>query len=442
MNSLIQCLFFCREFRENLLKENVKSSNSFLMLLKRLFEQLKNYKKNFFPAKELKEYLNNYDLFNNDKGADITDLFDLIFSSIAYDNKDEDSLRTVKYEEKYYDKKAMFEEIKKEVDFKLIINKYFLGFYESEYKCKGEKKHFRYVFQNEYRMIFPLEEVAQYYNRKDKNLTIIDFFEYNKKHNINNLGICPECKTKFSLSEKIYKIPKILIIILDRGKNKRYKKSVEFDEEIDLTNYIDEDENKNNSNMFKLIGVSSHIGNSGLNGHYISYCLCDDNNYYCFNDSYVKIINRNKASIKKFNQLFEGSPYVLFYENFEKKNQANPKIENLLNIFKNNYKIYNTLGENIIEKLIENIYLLLKEYSFNILQKQQKNSIVWGYKDNYYVTMSIKSKSIKFILYTNYNKKDKSDNNTSEWEHKFEEINSYQTIIDIFKKRFRAFFIG
>jgi hypothetical protein len=178
------------------------------MLLKRLFEQLKNYKKNFFTAKELKEYLNNYDLFNNDKGADITDLFDLIFSSIAYDNKDEDSLRTVKYEEKYYDKKAMFEEIKKEVDFKLIINKYFLGFYESEYKCKGEKKHFKYVFQNEYRMIFPLEEVAQYYNRKDKNLTIIDFFEYNKKHNINNLEICPECKTKISLSEKIYKIPK------------------------------------------------------------------------------------------------------------------------------------------------------------------------------------------------------------------------------------------
>jgi hypothetical protein len=161
-------------------------------------------------------------------------------------------------------------------------------------------------------MIFPLEEVAQYYKRKDKNLTIIDFFEYNKKHNINNLEICPECKTKISLSEKIYKIPKILIIILDRGKNKRYKKSVEFDEEIDLTNYIDEDENKNNSNMFKLIGVSSHIGNSGLNGHYISYCLCDDNNYYCFNDSYVKIIKRNKANINKFNQLFEGSPYFLF----------------------------------------------------------------------------------------------------------------------------------
>ena len=210
MNSLIQCLFYCRKFRENLLESNVKSSNQILILLKKLFKELKNSKKKSFAAKELKEFLNNYDLFENDKGADITDLFDFTFSNIIYENKDEESLKTVKYEEKYYDKNAMFKEIENEVDSKLIINKYFLGFYESEYKCKKDKKHIRYVFQNEYRMIFPLEEVSLYYN--NNNLTIYDFFDYNLEHNNNNNSSekCPFCKTNYSLSEKIYKIPKIL----------------------------------------------------------------------------------------------------------------------------------------------------------------------------------------------------------------------------------------
>ena len=316
MNSLLQCLFYCKEFRDKLLEIDIKPSNSFLILLKELFIELKNSNKHSFPAKMIKDYLNDYDFDQNENGADVTDLLDFIFSNIIYENKDEDSLKSVKYEKEFGNKKEMFNEIKNEIDYNLIINEFFLGFYESEYKCKCKKENYKYIFQNEYRIVCPLEEISQYYYNKS-NITINDCFEYNKKKKTNIIEKCPKCYENLILKEKIYKLPNILIIILDRGKNKRYNKTVEIYEEINLTKYIDVNEKNNNSNKFKLIGVIKHIGRSGSSGHYISICLCDDNNYYLFNDSYVYRIKEN--IIKKLNI---GTPYVLFYKNIEEHNQT------------------------------------------------------------------------------------------------------------------------
>ena len=438
MNSLLQCLFYCRDFREKLLNSQVDHSQTLLVLLKEIFKELNNSDKNELVAKKIKNYLNNNDLFN-DKPADITDLLDYIFSTIYYENKKEDSFRSTKTGENYNDKLATFKEIKNDIDFNLIINEFFLGFYECDFECK--KGHHRYSFQNEYRMAFPLEEISEFYKNKNKqNITLNDCFEYYLlgKYNLSEKCFCGK---KFTLKEKIFMLPKILIIILDRGKNKKYNKIVEFPEEIDLKNVLDKDMQKDQTNLFKLIAVSSHYGNPGLYGHYISFCLCDDNNFYRFSDSHVQKIYNIK-------NLYEGSSYVLFYKKIDKemKSKNNEKIqitainknENQYNILFNSY--INSFND-INKLMIENINSIIKKHGFEL---NGENKLFWENKrDNNSVTINIISKIIKIILYKNIDKNDKSKSFNNQYSFDInldKNINSLNNFIYDFENKFKMFF--
>jgi len=432
MNSLLQCLFYCQEFREKLLKENFKSSNSFLILLKELFKELKNSKQHSFPAKKIKGYLNDYGFFQNENGADVTDLFDFIFSNILYENKDEDSSKTVKYEERFHDKNAMFKEIENEIDKNLIINEFFLGFYESEYKCKCKKeKYHKYIFQNEYRIVFPLEEISQYYHNRS-NITLDDCFKYNKNKINYTDEKCRKCNNNYELKEKIYKLPYILIIILDRGKNKRYIKTVEFKERINLEEYIDENEKNNNSNMFKLIGVIKHIGKTGSSGHYISYCLCDDDNYYLFNDSNVFKIKKNNIQ-----KLFEGTPYVLFYKSISKKEEKNQINDNICNKIES---YINTLN-NINEDISKNIDLIVNNFGFRLMGNQ--NNLLWKNENNDCAEIRFESKKIKISFFKNSDKKDKKkkiNNTLLNYDINLDNRNKISGFYNEFEIKFKEFF--
>ena len=101
------------------------------------------------------------------------------------------------------------------------------------------------------------------------------------------------------------------------GPKKKFDKKVEFYTHINLDNYIDDKKYKY-PKEYQLIGVCTHLGPSGDFGHYISFCLCDDNNYYCFNDKNVKKIELND-NINSISNLFNGSPYILFYQRLDKK---------------------------------------------------------------------------------------------------------------------------
>jgi hypothetical protein len=239
----------------------------------------------------------------------------------------------------------MFNEIFNETNFNIIINKLFVGFYEKEFECNNG--HFKYSFQNEYRIIFSLEEISNFYKEKDY-LTLYDCFEHNRrkheqycnndleennsknkieekefsedsKENDNsfdsqlsqiddedeNFDKCNLCGEKYFLTEKIFQTPKILIILLDRGYMKRFDKKIKFDKIIDLSDYID-DEFYKFQTLYQLTGVCIHHGKSGNYGHYTSICLCDDNKYYSLNDTYSKIIDDLDGTNM-------GSPYILFY---------------------------------------------------------------------------------------------------------------------------------
>lgn len=156
---------------------NVNNSETMLRLLKDLFIELKKCKLKYLIPKKIKNKLNEYELFEDYKEADALDLLEFIFNSIIYANIKENSIcESVLYEEKRNNKKDMFIESKSGIDFKNIINEFFLGFYEKEFKCNNN--HFNYSFQSEYRIIFPLEEISLFYKNKKENLDLDDCFLY------------------------------------------------------------------------------------------------------------------------------------------------------------------------------------------------------------------------------------------------------------------------
>ena len=325
MNSLIQCLFYTKAFRKYFLETKFKNYQVICFALREVFIDLfYSNKKYCSPEKIINEIIKNK-LFLNGRAADVTDLLDYLFYSINEELNEEDSIsNTIVYETQFYNQKKMYKEAYNEVDFGIIINRLFVGFFERIFKCS--KGHIKYSFFNEYKLIFPLEQIYNFYI--NKNIDIYDCFKYYERNqNDNEIENC-QCGAKCILNEKIFRTPKILILILDRGKNKRFKKPIQFYEYINLSNFID-DKSYEFKTIYKLIGLSSHLGNSGYYGHYISFCLNDDNNYYYFDDSNVEKLEPNK----KIEILYKGYPYILFYERLEHSEK--------INFFFKNDNIYN-----------------------------------------------------------------------------------------------------
>ena len=107
----------------------------------------------------------------------------------------------------------------------------------------------------------------------------------------------------------LYSSPNILILVLNRGKGLEFKVKLEFYTEINLINFIEARQN-NEIIMYDLIGVITHMGESGTSGHFIASCKNPiDGLWYQYNDDLV-------FKIKDFNKqvLNYAMPYVLFYQ--------------------------------------------------------------------------------------------------------------------------------
>ena len=177
---------------------------------------------------------------------------------------------------------------------------------------------FRYTFQCFSFLIFPLLDTKKYcttlrnldYNNYILNLE--DCFIYNQKIDCfftqDNMMYCNYCGglRPSMMCTKIYTAPLVLILILNRGKgNLDFQEPFIFWENINLTNYL---EYKDQDNNYFLIGVVSHLGESGAGGHFIAFCrMSPQDSWYRYNDSMVSISNFNEINNC-------GTPYILFYQ--------------------------------------------------------------------------------------------------------------------------------
>lgn len=117
---------------------------------------------------------------------------------------------------------------------------------------------------------------------------------------------CDKCKEqkKFSQKNKIARPPEILILSIQRltENNEKNVCNVEFEEILELKDFIDYECGYNEESLYCLFGVINHIG-SLESGHYYSYILNNDS-WYEFNDRIVQLID---------NDFDTSNAYILFY---------------------------------------------------------------------------------------------------------------------------------
>ena len=177
-----------------------------------------------------------------------------------------------------------------------------------------------YNYQSYFFIVFPLEEVRKFvysnhfnnYNFDNNTVNIYNCFDYDKKINTldgQNAMYCNYCKKTCSAS--MYTIlttgPEILILLLNRGKGIEFKVKINFWDNLNLANYI---QYSNSGCNYRLIGVITHKGESGMWGHFFSFCLDPiSKNWYKYNDDIVTLIKDFQKEI-----VDSEMPYLLFYQ--------------------------------------------------------------------------------------------------------------------------------
>ena len=159
-------------------------------------------------------------------------------------------------------------------------------------------------------LFFPLEEIRKFKNYNSETpVTINDCFEYNQRYDVYESYYCNTCNnnnsTAISFTRFLY-TPRVLVINLNRGKGIQFNVKINFDEFIDLRNFVVA---KDSPYKYELIGVICHFGESGMGGHFIAFCKHFTNigcKWYRFNDAMVEECTFDEVKTK-------GMPYVLFY---------------------------------------------------------------------------------------------------------------------------------
>ena len=224
-------------------------------------------------------------------------------------------------------------------DFKLthstIIGSNLCGFQKNTFVCQncgGVNNNFN-LFNL---LIFSLEATANLFNLNNNGIPIISFdhcFQFLAKEEMFQETYCQKCKKTGNsvYKENIYLLPNFSIIILNRGKGNIFKCKVDIPEIFDSSNYEESVKNK----TYELIGIVSHLGESGMGGHFIAFCKNSvDNKWRCYNDSLVTECQND--------YLQRGTPYIVFYRNMEVNINANNQNNNF-----NPNSMYNFNNDNM-----------------------------------------------------------------------------------------------
>ena len=173
-----------------------------------------------------------------------------------------------------------------------------------------------YNYQIYFFLVFPLEEVRKFKNNNFLNnpVNIYDCFDYDRKVNFmygENSMFCNYCRqnTNCKMCTNLITGPEILILLLSRGKGIEFNVKINFFEELDLSNYI---QLKDTGFKYKLIGVITHIGESGMGGHFIAYCKDPiSQSWNKYNDAIVSEVQNKDFQSEVINFAM---PYLLFYQ--------------------------------------------------------------------------------------------------------------------------------
>ena len=298
-----------------------------------------------------------------------------------------------------------------------IIPKLFFSIIEIETICQS-CNNYNYNYQIVYSLEFDLEKI---YNKiygeenihPNKKLLSLDecFLNYNETYHYNSEDglYCNICKSKTEsiYSSRIFSLPPILIILLNRDKDNKFKCDVDFPENINIRQYIQCPQSNYN---YSLIGIVSHLGSSGMTGHFISYCKhLITNEWYCYND---EIVSRCDEQLNKR----KGTPYILIYESTQENknilfdedfpnNENNIKYQYQINFNNNLINNFNSMNINGNKNFNNNMEMI--NNMNNIRMNNSMNNI--NNNSNNYMN--------QFMKYNILNSNDKKNNMNNSLNH-------------------------
>ena len=339
MNSTIQCLSNINYLSDYLIKHygelDVKIkplSAEFSSLVYDLFTT----EKDFIDPKMFKRNIGKLNpLFEGNQEVDAKELIIFLLGKLHQElNKCTSEKPKIDYdqlENDSFDENKMLQHFIKDYTGKnrSIISDTFYGIIRSTMKCNNCKM-IKYSFKTFNFLIFKLKNVKEFiqkllYKKNKYTLNIYDAFDCNRKEEFldgDNKKYCSFCKnlTICVHQQFIYSLPKVLIIILDRGRNNQdFKKEFIFPKDLDLSieNYVI----LNNINTkFYLQSVITHFGDDVASGHFITYCRNGPNeDFLCYNDIVVSKVNMNEVMSSNFSKTGneKRAPYILVYHSLE-----------------------------------------------------------------------------------------------------------------------------
>ena len=339
MNATLQCFAhikeFVRFFKEGKQKLDVISnkntlSYSFNILINKLWPKYYTKKtKSYYAPYEFKEKISKMNpLFKGVAANDSKDLINFIVMTLHDElNTINNNINIPNVILDQSNKQIMFNAFVQ--DFKLKYNSLasdlFYGMNYNITKCT-ECGIQLYNYQVYFFLIFPLEEVRKFvyqnnfqfnqfnqFNQGNNNVVdIYQCLEFDRRICLmsgDNAMFCNICKrsTNCNICTNLSFGPNILIIILNRGKGIEFNVKLNFYEDLNLSNYI---EITNTGVNYKLIGVITHLGESGMSGHFIAFCKDPYNQkWYKFNDAFVSPVINFKEEVIDY-----AMPYLLFYQ--------------------------------------------------------------------------------------------------------------------------------
>ena len=240
-----------------------------------------------------------------------------------------------------------------EINFHSKISELFYAIQQTKIQCLNCGNN-QYNFQAFFLLSFPLEDIKKYLINKNSNeglynlnnnlnnennsniniikdlnnenpikldkinkniIDILDCFEYNQKMIIlkdEDRIFCNFCNQNedTGYSSSFVTLPKILILIMDRGKDLKSDIKLEFDLIINLKEYTIQ---KNRDIKYTLISVLNYKKENEDDINWVAHCLSPiDNQWYTYCDSKVnKISNLHKEFFDS------GMAYLLFYKRIE-----------------------------------------------------------------------------------------------------------------------------
>jgi|688.fasta_scaffold00528_26 ubiquitin carboxyl-terminal hydrolase 2/21 len=301
INSLIQ-IFVRNDKLRNLILDSNTPEGSFTNELKEIIDLLYNKKHSLSPDKFINCLYSKFNgIFNRYEQIDINELWFYIYKIINeetfYENKNKINKNEIKNLIDDYEYNLNIYNDNKKSNIMNLVQ----GSYINIIQCSNcnNKTH---LFEPFITLSLDIED----------NSTIIELIvnfmknEYREKDD----WYCENCKQKtaYIKTTRIWKIPEVLFISLNRFKDINKKNN----SEVIINEYINFNEgtilNQTNDIKFKLDSVGLHYGNID-GGHYTALCNMKNGLYHLFNDNNVNVIKEKDL----FNNFRSCNAYLVIY---------------------------------------------------------------------------------------------------------------------------------